>query len=565
MTTVAAALVSLCLLTPLAQTGNVSQAPPPAARDTSAIPKGTGSISGKVVTADGGRPLRRVSITLSSPEFPGEPKTVSTNAQGLFEITDLPAGRYSLSASRAGYMRVQYGQRRPGETGRPIQLADKQKFTNADFSLPRTSVIVGRITDEVGDPMPNASVFPTQWKYYRGQRRMVPVPGGGPFNRTDDTGGYRITGLEPGEYFVMATTRDAWTDEKNPKERIGFLPTYSGGTANPGEAHRVKVGLGQEVVMPDFAMVPGRVGMISGTAVSSSGLPLVGEQVSMSQEFSGPGSSSSFGMAGSKVAADGTWTIRNVSPGEYKLTLRSAGDADRQPEGVTTTVVFTGDDLTGLMLVTTTGATLRGRVITDTGEALPRDHKMRMSSRAVDPTRTFTAFDQDNGRVRDDMTFELKNVFGANRLSLTPVPPGWSVRSIVHEGKDLIDDPHDFRGGQQVDGLTVLLSKSMPKVRGTLLDERGTPVEGSVVIFPEDQAKWSEQSRLTRAARPDLTGTFEFRDVVPGEYLLVPVEYVRDNDWSDPAFLEGLRERAKRVRVDDTGTEPVALTLKKTQ
>ena len=554
---------SLLLLSP--QVGGVSALPQGPVRDTSAIPKGTGSISGKVLTAEGGRPVRRVSITLSSPEFPGEPKTVSTNAQGIFEITDLPPGRFSLSASRAGYMRVQYGQRRPGEAGRPIQLAEGQRFTSADFSLPRTSVIVGRITDEVGDPMPNASIFPMQWRYYRGQRRMVPVAGGGPFNRTDDTGGYRISGLEPGEYYVMATTRDAWTDEKNPKERIGFLPTYSGGTANPAEAHRVKVGLGQEVQMPDFSMVPGRVGTISGTAVSSSGLPLVGEQVSMSQEFSGPGSSSSFGMSGAKVTADGTWTIRNVSPGEYKLTLRSAADGDRVPEGATTTVVFGGEDLTGIMLMTTTGATLRGRVVTDTGEALPRDHKMRVSSRPVDTTRTFTAIDQDNGRVRDDMTFELKSVFGSSRLSILPVPPGWSVRSIVHDGKDLIDDAVEFRGGQQVEGVTVLLSKTMPKVRGTLLDERGSPAEGSVVIFPEDQAKWSEQSRLIRAVRPDHAGTFEIRDVVPGEYLLAPLEYVRENDWSDPAFLEGLRERAKRVRVEDSGAPSVALTMKKSQ
>ena len=105
----------------------------------------------------------------------------------------------------------------------------------------------------------------------------------------------------------------------------------------------------------------------------------------------------------------------------------------------------------------------------------------------------------------------------------------------------------------------------MPKVRGTLLDERGMAVEGSVVMFPEDQARWSEGSRLVRSARPDHAGTFEFRDVVPGEYLLAPLEYVRENDWSDPAFLESLRERAKRVRVDDTGAPAVALTLKKTQ
>lgn len=306
------------------------QAPP---RDpTAAEAKGTASITGKVTSADGGRPLRRVQISLSSSELT-EARTMSTNSKGVFEFTELPAGRYTLTASRGGYLRLQYGQRHPGEGGQPIQLTEGQKFTSADIALPRASTMVGRITDEIGDPLSGASIFPMQWKFFRGQRRLVPVSGGGPFNRTDDTGGYRITGLEPGDYSVMATTRAAWTDENNPKERIGFLPTYSGGTANPAGAQRVKVGLGQEVLVPEFAMVPGRVGSISWTAVSSSGVPLAGESVDMSQEFTGPGFGSTFGSGGGKIGPGGTFTIRNVSPGEYKLTVDVPASGNRPAEG----------------------------------------------------------------------------------------------------------------------------------------------------------------------------------------------------------------------------------------
>jgi hypothetical protein len=537
---------------------------PVAPRDTPALAKGTAGIKGKVVAAAGGRALRRVQISLSSPDL-GEAKSVSTNAEGLFEFTELPAGRYTLTASRAGYLRTSYGQRRPGEAGRPIELADGQRFVNANFSLARTGAIVGRVTDEVGDPMPNASLYPMQWRYFRGQRRLVPVPGGGIFNRTDDTGQYRITGLEPGDYMVMAVTRESWTDEKNPKERIGFLPTYAGGTASPADAMPVKVGLGQEVVMPEFPMVPGRVGSISGTVVSQAGLPLAGETVNSSQEFAGPGTSSSFGAGSAKIAPDGTFTIRNVPPGEYKLSLRLAGDAERPSEGASTVVSVAGEDLSGVLLVTTPGGTLRGRVVTDTGEALPRDHKMRVSSRAVDPARTYTEYDQDNGRVRDDLTFELKGVFGANRLSISPLPTGWSLRSIEHEGIDLVDVPVDLSDGHQLNGIVVLLSKSMPKLRGTLLDDAGAPTEGTVILFPEDQGRWSEGSRLIRSTRPDASSAFEFRNVVPGEYLIAPVPYVRENDWSDPSFLQGLRDGAKRVRVEDSGAQPVALVLKREQ
>src|SRR5688572_3435072 len=368
LTVAAISLFLTALPSQVASSSGTIQTPQPPAppRDpTAPVAKGTGVIKGKVTTVDGGRAMRRVQLSLSSPAL-SEGKTMSTNSQGIFEFTELPAGRYMLTASRGGYLRLQYGQRRPGEPGRPIQLNEAQTFTSADFSLPRASALVGRITDEVGDPLPGASIFPMQFKFYRGQRRMVPVSGGGPFNRTDDTGGYRITGLEPGEYFVMATTRDAWNDETNPKERIGFLPTYSGGTANPATAQRVKVGLAQEVTVPDFAMVPGRVGSISGTVVSSSGTPLAGESVGMSQEFVGPGTSSSFGAAGTKIGADGTFTIPRVSPGEYKLTVAVPASGSRAAEGGATTVAFTGDDLGGVMILTSPGGTIAGRVVSDT-------------------------------------------------------------------------------------------------------------------------------------------------------------------------------------------------------
>src|SRR5262245_18000970 len=118
----------------LGQAATTSVSVPVAPRDNPALAKGTGSIKGKVVAATGGRPLRRVQISLSSPEL-SEAKTASTNSEGVFEITELPAGRYTLMATRAGYLRMSYGQRRHGETGRPIELADGQRVANAYFSL----------------------------------------------------------------------------------------------------------------------------------------------------------------------------------------------------------------------------------------------------------------------------------------------------------------------------------------------------------------------------------------------------------------------------------------------
>ena len=324
---------------------------------------------------------------------------------------------------------------------------------------------------------------------------------------------------------------------------------------------------GQEAPAGDFAMVPGRVASVAGTATYSSGLPIAGESINVSQEFSGPGSSSSFGVQGAKVNPDGSFVIKNLAPGEYRLSLRGPGDKDHPAEGVTMTVTVTGEDLTNVMLVGGSGGSVAGRVVSDTGEAVPSPSasRMRVSARPVDPTSTYSAFDNDNGRVKDDWSFEVVNVYGLNKLSVNPMPTGWAIRRIEHDGKDYADVPVELRGGQKLEGVTIVLSKTLPRVQGTLLDERGQPAEGTAIIFPEDASKWAEDSRLVRSTRPDAVGAFEIRNVVPGTYLAAALEYVRDGEWTDPEFLEKLRADATRVRVDDQGVALVRLTLKKTQ
>jgi hypothetical protein len=559
-------MTAVAILALVAQVSVTSSAPAAPARDNS-LPKGTASIKGRVVAADSGRAMRRVQVSLSGSDL-GEAKSMSTTAQGVFEFKDLPPGRFTITASRAGYIRLQYGQQRPGEPGRPLQLAEGEHLEKIDFTLPRTGWITGRITDELGDPLPGVSVYPAQWKYFRGRRRLVPVSSGSvPFNQTDDTGQFRITGLEPGEYFVLATTRTVWTVDDHPDQRIGFLPTYSGGTANPPDALRIRVSMGQEAPAGDFAMVPGKVASISGTATYSSGQPLAGETVNMSQEFSGPGSSSSFGMPGSKVNPDGSFLIKNVAPGEYRISVRGPGDKEHPAEGVTMTVNVAGEDVTGLMLVAGSGGSVSGRVISDTGAAIPfpEQSRMRVSARPIDPTSTYSSFDNDNGRVKDDWTFDVANVYGVNKLSIGPLPTGWAVRSIDIAGKDYADVPIDVHGGVHLDNATIVLSKTLPRLQGTLRDASGVPAEGTVLLFPEDSVKWTEDSRLVRSTRPDQGGTFELRNLIPGLYLVTALDYIREGEWADPDVLEKLRSGATRVRVDETAAQPVALILKKQQ
>jgi hypothetical protein len=572
---VAPSLVLMLLVPPAAagerqQIVGAQQTGTPPRDATGPEKKGTAIIKGRVVTADGARPLRRVQVTVTSAELT-EPRNVSTSAQGLFEVKELPAGRYTVSASRAGFLRLQYGQRRPGEGGRPLQLNDGQTLDRIDFALPRMSVISGRITDETGEPLAGVTVFPMQAKFFRGRKRMVPSGGAG-MVRTDDTGEYRLVGLEPGEYYVMGTTRDSWTVDGDETQRVGFGPTYYTGTLVVANAQAVKVGLGQEASGIDFGMVPGRVVKISGTAMSSAGVPLAGETISLNQEFTGPGFSSLFGFGGTKIAADGTFTIKEVSPGDYRLGVRLPADKNHLTEAATMMVSVLGADVEGVALVTGGGGSVSGRVITDEGVPPPLgggtlgtgrgDSRMRVSLRPVDPDSTPQGFTQDNGRLKDDGTFEVTDAIGSNRISILPLPSGWAIKTIEYEGRDYADLPIEIRNGQKIAGVTIVISNKLPTLNGRLVDEKGAAAEGTVILFPEEPAKWSEGARLVKTARPDPSGAFEIRLVPAGDYLIAPVDYVQNGAWDDPEYLKSLQDRATKVAVQEAGGASVTLTLR---
>src|SRR5829696_299045 len=119
-------LVAATSVAPRSATAQVPTPPPmqPAQpRDPAPAAKGTSVIVGRVTNLETGGPLRRALIRITSPMLPSE-KRVSTNADGRYEVRDLPAGQYFLKADRGGYLTLAYGQRRTGETGRPLQLRE---------------------------------------------------------------------------------------------------------------------------------------------------------------------------------------------------------------------------------------------------------------------------------------------------------------------------------------------------------------------------------------------------------------------------------------------------------
>jgi hypothetical protein len=562
MTTLAAAvLAAMTAASPQAVVG--AQKPPGPVpqggvmppRDATPNAKGTAILRGRILNTEG-RPLRRVQVRLGGELIP-EGRTASTNGLGKWEIRELPAGRFTLNFSRAGYLPAQYGQKRFGEPGRPIELGDGETMENLDSTLTHNGVITGRVYDEAGEPLAGANVMPLQMRFFNGRRRLVPTRGNA---STDDSGQYRLGSLEPGDYYVYATSRETWETEPPNVKTMGFMPTMYPSAISMSEAQRVRVRAGQEVAAIDIPLVPGRASTVSGTAVNSQGMPLLGESVSLGVEIRGEQFMSFQGGTSTKVNPDGTFVFRNVAPGEYHLTVRQT-PTDRPMEAANVIVNVSGADVDGVNIVTSAAGAVTGRVTVEPGTPLPTA-LTRLSVRALPVERdTQSNFGSapDNGRVREDGSFELKTVIGTNRLTVSPLPDGWAIRQIDQNGRDLAAQPFDPQG-QTLDGATVILTNRFPTVTAGLRDEKGAPTpDGVLILFPEDAVSWAEDLRLIRTGRPGQNGTIVFKAVRPGTYLAAAVPSATSSQWNDPEYLESLRSQAKQVTIKET--EPAQLDV----
>jgi hypothetical protein len=532
----------------------VRAAPSPAAETASTS---TATLRGQVVASDTGAPIRRAQVRVSA-STSRESRLATTDAQGRFEIRALPAGRYTLSASKGGFVTLQYGQRRPGESGTPLELAEGQQLDKLIVGLPRGSVLSGRVTDEFGEPVANAAVSALRYAYVGGARRLMPA---GARDTTDDRGQYRLFGLPPGDYIVSAMLRTAEVTDPG-DDAAGFAPTYYPGTANAAEAQPVRVALQQENATVSFGLMATRLVRLSGAVIGASGEPAWGGVVVLTSASGAPAVPAfRGGGGGGRIEGDGSFRLANVAPGRYQLQARTGGRTDA--EFARMDIIVGPDDVEGLTLVTAPAGRVSGVVRTDTGAPLPvTPQPLQVSARPATVDGPAVGGGGGNqGRVDADGRFELGNLTDPRFLRVN-TPQGWTLKAVVLNGQDITDVPIDAGPGQRITDVQVVITQKVSTVTGTVYDDRKQPVlDATVVIFPLDERLRGYQSRFIRAARPNQEGTFTVTAVPPGEYLAVALQALEDGQSGDPEFLASVEALGTRLTVEEGESETVTLTI----
>ena len=512
---------------------------------------GTGAIRGRVVRADTGEPLRRAQVRIDewSAKDQSGPASTMTDAEGRYELTPLPAGSYHLKASRGGYVEVAYGQRRPFERGRPLELGEGAVLQNIDFALPPGAVVTGRVVDEIGEPVSHASVSLARRRYIDGERQLVAQSG----SSTDDRGEFRIFGVPAGDYVMIARSEQM---EFGSRDRVRYVPTYYPGTPVASEAERITVSPGQEMSGIIIALARAATATVRGV-VRSSGQGYLGPfTVVTAQEIGGARADGHTAMG--TAASDGSFTIAGLLPGTYVMEARSMTGS----EFASKEVVVGGSDVAGVSLILSQGVTARGRISFDTGKP-PEGFR---------PSQVFivhTALDHQMGSMgmsdappvaRDDWSFELHGLRGRGFIRAGTVSDEWQMKRVRRDGVDITDSPLDF--SIDVDDLEIELTDRFTTVSGSVSDDKNlVALDATVIVFADDPGKWGPHSRFIEIARPDQKGRFTIHGLPAGKYVAIAVGYLEPGEERDPDLLEEWRPRGTAFTLSDGETRALDLRL----
>jgi len=294
---------SLALLVPIAQQSAAGPLASEGAR-----------VSGVIVDAESRAPLRGVRVVLfiqaPSPPPPAmrRPHVLMTDRSGRFTFDGLTAGTFRIDSMKAGYVLPTDPIERP-----TFSLTADQQLDDVTIPLRKGGAIAGRILDGDGEPMTQARVQAAPWM--PAAIGVSPMPG--PSTMTNDLGEFRLFGLAPGDYTLMATPATAITCfDCGGFDQSMLMSTYYPGTTDRASASRVKVAAGQTTGGIELMLGSGPSFHVSGIVVDTRGRPIEGARVRLIVE-----PPVTMGNSPGEVGSDahGRFRLDGVAPGQYRL------------------------------------------------------------------------------------------------------------------------------------------------------------------------------------------------------------------------------------------------------
>lgn len=493
-------------------------------------------ISGTVVNAVSGEPIRRGLVAVLAEQDSHAIESVLSDNDGRFVLADLPAAKYQLTASKRGFRSAFYDEH--DEFSTAIVTGSDQDTSGLRFRLMPGGVIRGVVTADGGDPVESAQVM--LFRKPRGHMSGDHIERADGAN-SDDTGAFEFSNLPAGDYFV-AVTAEPWYAIHRPQGANGAQPpsdtaaaldvaypaTYFDSTTDEASATPITLAAGAtEEARISLHAVPALHIAVQTQRRPGGGIARPELRQSI---FGVQVSAESMGLF--DAMRTGSVEFTGIAPGNYELVQ---GNPPRVVE-LDANSSQQVDPGAGVFMVDVAG-TLK---FAD-GAALP-------------PAVTVVLEPLDNEHRRESITATAAR--GA--FHFQSVPPGRYAITVQGSGTRLsvlgVSAGARSRAGNTIAvadkplQIAVTIAQSGMRVAGFARKERKGFAGAMVVLVPQELSAVDE---LARRDQSDSDGSFLLRDVAPGQYTIVAIRDGWELDWSNPEVIRRFLPSGTPVKVTD--------------
>jgi protocatechuate 3,4-dioxygenase beta subunit len=386
-------------------------------------------------------------------------------------------------------------------------------MTDIVVRLTPEASLAGRVLDEDRNPVANVGVRLFRHTHQPGRPLTLPLT----FAETDSTGAFRLTGIRPGRYYMVAIPRQVLIESSalpsGEKIQYGYIPTYYGGSADASGAAPIVISPGDSATVGDLTLRKARIvhirGRVNAEAFSGDTGRGIVVHADPDDDRSGVGP---FGDPSARVSPkDGTFDIV-ATPGSY--ILRATAPVGRMKILGQESLTVSETDVENVVINLLAGE-VAGSLVYAEPKSAPSNLQDRPQSNKADVTLPYVLLSPDAPgifgnpppTVKND-SFLFRNVSpGRYQILVSGLPADVYLQGIRSDGgEDLLATDLDMtRGGHRA--ITVTLSRSAASLDGSVVDDNGKPLPDIIVTLAPKHLDARQAHRYRRTAS-DESGHF---------------------------------------------------------
>jgi len=531
--------------------------PPPTTQPPEA--EAPGSIQGTVLSGATGQVLRRAQVTLKPANSAGAGLFQTTDESGSFSFPKVATGRYSITVQRDGYMPLSAG--RIGDYKMPpiFSVNSGETISSFVFRMTPSGVVTGKVKFDDAEPAADVMIQLYRSYYERGRHGYIASA----TTRTDDRGEYRVHGLDPGSYYVVAIYRapprppDAQEQTRkdglgNPVPELSYAVTFFPQAKKMSDAVPVKVAPGDEVGGIDIFLTLVHTVHIRGQVFSTvKGGLIAGPRVTLRMNDADNTASVSAPMTVT-LDKDQSFDVEGVTAGPYLLMASGTENGltltGRVPINIGDSDVANADVTIGPESLWT------GKVhMDDDDSALPTGLTILLQPRRTTASASGAAV-SENGEFSvtfvPDETYDLYVLNG---------PDNSYLKSVRIANADRLSQGLEASPGDAPAPLDVRLRSQGGQVvgRAVTADPKVVASGATITLIPNPSAG---RVQAYQTAQADEYGNFLLRGIPPGTYVLVGWLDSAPCEVYNPDDLAACQAQGSSLTIDEAEQKSVQLT-----